>query len=375
MSQPRLALLILRWKIKSRHTLLDVSARFHRDLLVISSRSLQLWEWKFIGSVSSILYGLGVAVMQLIGAFQAARILFALAICLLSFKLFISGTKGTSWITKIVVLMLVSSVGGGLTQLSFKWVRKAEDTQIAKDTQTARQEFLLHRSDLIKDGIHFQVRLNRLYYPEELGSYKVSVQLVSRDGAVWINSYFPAKGHIFYKGSEQKNISQNVVWMLRGNDYSVLQDTALGWFHTNTYRLEAYFAPRPNTLLQTMGDFDGEQINVWVNRELISKIVYISVWADEYLFLGLPMRCIDTTDVYKPVWPDPILGDVREEWSKEHWTQLVPHGFRANGPAPPVFNFPLSFEDYTPPTTRKFESLKDGLDVSVPDSSFCRPQP
>lgn len=241
----------------------------------------------------------------------------------------------------------------------------------ASEATPKRLEFLQRRADRIQRGVHFMLKLDRAYYPEELGAFKMVMTAFPRNSVLWVAAYGPPTIIAEYKGKKLTNASQNVVWLLTENDSYTLQDTTLGWDYSNTSRPSAVFMPNENTPLQTIGAFEGVSLGFWVNKELVAKIVHLVVWADDYVLLALPRDCVDSTNAYQPMWPEAMPKQLKDEWSKEEWLQIVPRRFRRDTPRPLSTGFPLSFNDYTPMLVRDFESTKGNRALTIPPYEFC----
>lgn len=368
-----------------RAMLRSVQSRAGKDWPVFASHGRRVWGWPYVGGLCALLIGVGVFCVegiQTLEGFFIARHAVTAAIVLFCLKLVVEGVKGTSWVGRLIVISLVAVLLGGLRWAAFKLIGQAEESQRAKDYQAARLEFLPHRTDRIQ-GIHFDVRLNRAYYPNELEPFRMLMQAtisVNPWVEIWMASYGPAKIRAAYNGKEISE-SQNVAWIVRDQTHTVLVNQTLGWDHSNTSRLKSTLFPRNDALpLRTIESLDGVFFQFWVSKQLFPKIRYITVWANEYVFLALPLRCIDTIDSERPVWPDTMPSDLQEQWSKEDWLRLVPRGFRPNGPAPPIIGttdqqghpatpvFQLSFVDSTPVLG---SSTRDNSGVAIPNYNFC----
>ena len=248
----------------------------------------------------------------------------------------------------------------------YDWARarieKASRDNIARqkgiEDPQKRIEFLLESRRPISTAT-FRVGLNRSYTPDELGHFRILLEVIdlqagpnhpslwfgARDG--YINWPPPEIKKLFPTAKQPTKIyaTQTVVWSR--NPDEKLQDTMIG---PDTI---IGVAPRLSDIVvrwavyhkgpfQTIESLNNKLLNVFVSESLADKVAYFGFSVDNYLLAGFPINCLGQGKS-KPLveWPSPLSANEKAVG----WIGLSPQWRNRPPPGPHLW---LNFTEFTP---------------------------
>ncbi len=212
----------------------------------------------------------------------------------------------------LVVFLLVPMLGGLLAYFVIyrNSPAKADQTQqeqATPDPQLARIEFRTESAKALRN-LYVLVRLNRAYTPDELGHFRILVDILDRSTRQPVLLIGCQDAYMSLNMEDQKLTSfsiRDLVWTTVPNEQ--LQNTVLGQgkptvdafdFGANLYKRGPF---------QTLDDLDKQEIAVFLTEPLIGKISELSVIGNGYILISKKADVFKVSDA-TPVgeWSQPL---------------------------------------------------------------------
>lgn len=231
------------------------------------------------------------------------------------------------------------------------------------EEQLKRIEFLQQRGKPIRTAM-FRVGLNESYSVEELGHFRILLEIIDLQSGpdhptLWLaaRDAFMQETIPFFNVRIASPGTRTIGWSRSPEDK--LQDTMVG--EPRLTEILAWATINNRGPFQTIGALEGKFLNVFISESLADKIVYFGFAVDDYLLAGFSDKCIDRVRS-KPLveWPSPLL----EKEKTVGWIELLPKRYWPNDNSRPPLRPPfiLDFGRYTPTKLgpdRKWSTVPD----------------
>lgn len=240
------------------------------------------------------------------------------------------------------------------------------------EQKLSRIEFLQDQNNTVSE-VRFLVRLDRQYTPDELGHFRILLEVIDMSSAdphptLWVaaRDAYP----VWHSGNQATKLDgiRSIVWSRNPDEQ--LQNTVIG----------AAVGPRICDLLawgsinrrgpfQTLRAFDNKWLNIYITRPLVSKVSYIGFAADDYLLFGLMTNRLETINGSPLIeWPHDLTEDEQSlGWSNFHANRYWPNDESRPPLRPPLG---ISFGRYTPTKLQPLGPFKAWPSLQVPEQEF-----
>lgn len=288
------------------------------------------------------------------------------------------------WIGAFVLIgLLIIILTTGLAIESNKEQQQANE-------RLRKVEFLQHRTDGVNHVVFF-VWLDRLYTPEELGSFRILMTILrSPIGVIYMSAAdaYP----IFNQGSTKILLygTQDTTWSADSNLKfgQLLQDTTVAGSY-QAYQMDerselsyklSFFMHGHNTEadeidawsgnggpFSTLQAFDNASLIIDLSASLWPKVAYIGLAVNNYLLFGQPRQCLTVSDPVHGGQPSAIDWPSSRRPDKDlQWVHVVPAGYLPGGRRPSTLGFWLQFSSYTPLLMETFFDTGNRRSLAIP---------
>lgn len=198
------------------------------------------------------------------------------------------------------------------------------------DAKLQRIEFLHDCAKPIR-GASFNVYLAQNYTPEELGHFRVLLEVISLHEhdphpTLWLAARDAYWTH-HSQGTETLLFGTKTIAWSRGPDES-LQNTVVGGERAGSL-IQAFSYLYKRGPFQALGDLDKTTVNVFVTESIVDKVAHVTLTVNDYTLVGAPKDMIATPEQLgiarrDPLveWPEPLS----EEEGEVLWIELSVKG-------------------------------------------------
>jgi hypothetical protein len=233
----------------------------------------------------------------------------------------------------------------------------ALQTQAAQQTdQLARIAFLTESSRTLKD-IDLTVQLDREYKPEQLGQFRISIQIIDRryrgpglSPVLWLG----CRDNYAWAGTEEsphRTFGVLSFFASRNPDRNLDVTVQLDDSVTSTSLVQARFALPEQTPFKTLADLNYKIPTIFISESLVGKIEELTLTANNYVIIKTKADTFNS-NVAGPIegWPPNEVQGFRDQDQPLIWRAVVLGP--PNGPweAPHAWTF--DFEESVPVKNR-----------------------
>lgn len=251
---------------------------------------------------------------------------------------------------------------------------KLENEKKKRHLQENRFEFLQEKNNPL-NNITLFLKLKKEFSPSLVSHFRILIEIVNLEETpnhpmMYITSR-DAYG-IIRRGSTQTMTDGTHTHIYTRNPDYDLQNTTIGAVEGfQISRIVAQGGVYKKGPFLTMADFDRAFVNIYLTENLVNKISYIGVAANNFVLLGLFLNNKDIRFIKTSRSDVPWKEKLSETENKISWCKLVTNEYWPDDKSRPPLRPPirLDFNKYSPIKTDVY-NLKGWQPVRVPLNTF-----